>query len=258
MDQQTTMDKLALVEHPGGTEMSPSDTADYGHAMAMTGNSMIQNGPTRPHQPNFPAETMSKAELETQKIREKVGLPSNKKEADRVTALEGKMDLILEALNRSQPVAPTTTVPSQSVTVPPPSPKMEQPLVQPPTTPTEIPSVVEETVAEEPPIDPKVEQCERLLVGVQDWLKKRDAQKFFRQRVTQINKHVGYQSWHKQHQVEFDNHFDGILRNPQFCLGIIKKLVAGDSGHMIVPETAAAMIVMCAGYLAFCCGVDVT
>lgn len=76
-------------------ELSPEALVAEG--MAFAGNYMASNGPTRPRHIGR-AKTMSKAQLEEQKMNENQGYPSNLDEAAKVKELEGKVSNIEQGI----------------------------------------------------------------------------------------------------------------------------------------------------------------
>jgi len=98
-------DPIPVTNQEGYVEQVDPD-ALVAEGMAFAMRDMAKNGPTRPRHNLFGAKTMTKAQLEEQKMNEQQGYPSNIEEANKVKELEGKIDLILNALSgRSSPVS---------------------------------------------------------------------------------------------------------------------------------------------------------
>jgi len=134
-----------IVSNQSGQIQEISPEALVAEGMTFAGNYMASNGPTRPRHIGK-ARTMTKGQLEEQKMNENQGYPSSLEEAEKVKTLEGKVASIEAGISQilnhlggqscparpgsnvstgtsqESPVEAPTPTPGRFVTVKPPSP----------------------------------------------------------------------------------------------------------------------------------------
>lgn len=126
---------IQLMDQSGqAMEATPEMLAAEG--MAYAARHMAPNGPTTPSHNLFGAKTMTKAQLQEQKMNEEAGYPSNLDEATKVKELEGKVaniengiGAILSHLQNGQ--SSPVNVPQPAVTGGNPAPRVESPTPMP-------------------------------------------------------------------------------------------------------------------------------
>jgi hypothetical protein len=312
-------------------EADPEALAAEG--MAFAANYMARNGLARPNHNLFGAQTMTKSQLEEQRMNEKQGYPSNLDEATRVKSLEGRVNEMSSGINailqhlQNGPSSPVSTQPP-AVTggnpappggnpIPTPAPSVIAKRLNPPLTnsselsePANMPTMlrqvtlsdgrkvsvpptsnramslgpatdsspVEQTqmdeggddgwtdedvvqqiaVPEELKPDAKVVKTQQLVSEVFDFLKANDIHRFWRRHLSQkVHRHVGYSSWDRSLQVEFDQRFKTFLEDPQFIMSNCRKVLNMEMGHALGVKWVSAFIVCIAGFTAFAlCGLD--
>jgi hypothetical protein len=248
-------------------------------AMAMAMREMMANGPTRPTHEKAP--TMTRAELAQQKAREAAGLPSNLTEANRVLALESKVDKLVDLLTIfSQGQTPSPAMPPDTSSPPPgpshpavipakrssrsanlltdPSTYLDEAFEAPLGVHPEAPEIEEpddwvENLPESPPppvCHPFEALANALTERTKTFLAGKDSSKFFRALLANgIHKNVGYTGWPAAFRVQFDRHFRDLLTNERFVRDVCEKVVRFSNGPSVSEKGAASLVTAMAGFI---------
>lgn len=270
------------------TEVTPDAVA--AEAMAFSQRYMAANGPAQPRHLRKQV-TMTKAQLEEQKMNEAQGYPSNLSEANRMKSLENQMTAIQGMLSQladqrsAQPIPvqqQQSAVPTQSSPAPAlvassaPSPKRsvrlsngqvkELPDREPQSdSTTNFPMSLGETpsdggedlwgegvTVEDVVNDPNAEKVATMCQMVREYLLKKDSLTFFRRANSQIiSRHAGYQGWGPQLKAQFTQRFKETLTDPVFLKNIVEKVLSMEMGYALAPQKVAEMAVMAAGWISF-------
>jgi hypothetical protein len=94
-------------------------------------------------------------------------------------------------------------------------------------------------------------RVELMVNEVMSLLERKKPKLHFNRYVGQVNKYLGYQNWTPQLKRAFDERFADYLFDESFVQTIVQKLMAGENGHMVVPQHAATMCTLVAGFSAF-------
>lgn len=319
-----------VISDQQGQMQQVSPEALVAEGMMFAGNYMASNGPTQPRHIGK-ARTMTKGQLEEQKMNEAQGYPSALEEAEKVKELERKVTNIEAGIsqilshlrgqsspaspasnaptggNPASPVAVPTPTPVPSVTVPQPSPNSIEPDVstepddrqpklrqvtlkdgrkisvpavasqvtpmslgpaagvqeQPPTQlededgddwgdPVEVVPPPDEPVPAEQPPDPNLAKVQQLVQDVNSFMQTNDVHRFWRRHISRnLHRHVGYNGWPRELQVEFNTRFKGFLQDPVFVTQCCKKVISMELGHALGVKWVVSFLVATAGFTAF-------
>jgi len=106
--------------------------------------------------------------------------------------------------------------------------------------------------------DPILEKVQILVQEVNGFMQTNDVHRFWRRHLSRnLHRHVGYNGWPRELQVEFDTRFKGFLQDPQFVSSVCRKVVSMELGHALGVKWVVSFLTATAGFTAFAlCGLD--
>jgi hypothetical protein len=116
----------------------------------------------------------------------------------------------------------------------------------------------DEPVPAAPAPDPNLVKVQTLVQEVNQFLQTNDVHRFWRRHISRnLHRHVGYNGWPRELQVEFNTRFKGFLQDPVFITQCCKKVISMELGHALGVKWVVSFLVATAGFTAFAlCGLD--